>query len=423
MAAIAEMTKEELLKLQEELERQYEDYKGQGLKLDMSRGKPGPAQLDLSNGLLTALADYHTEAGVDARNYGILDGVPEAKKLFSDLLDIPVEKILVGGSSSLNLMYDELVRLVLFGTHGEKPWKDVEGVKWLCPVPGYDRHFGVTEEMGIEMIPVPMDAEGPDMDMVEKLVAEDEKIKGMWCVPLYANPTGICYSDRTVDRLASMKTAARDFRIFWDNAYGVHHVYEEVKLKDILKAAEAYGNEDRVMYFFSTSKITFPGAGLAMMASSESNMAEIKKHMNIQTIGYDKLNQLRHVQYFKTAENLRAHMKELGDALKPKFDMVARILEEELGGEGVASWTSPKGGYFVSLDTLPGCAKETVAMAKEAGVVMTGAGATWPYKKDPEDRNIRIAPTYPELDELEKALKLFCLCVKLTGVRKLLQEK
>ncbi len=423
MAAIAEMTKEELLKLQEELERQYEDYKGQGLKLDMSRGKPGPAQLDLSNGLLTALADYHTEAGADARNYGILDGVPEAKKLFSDLLDIPVEKILVGGSSSLNLMYDELVRLVLFGTHGEKPWKDVEGVKWLCPVPGYDRHFGVTEELGIEMIPVPMDAEGPDMDMVEKLVAEDEKIKGMWCVPLYANPTGICYSDRTVDRLASMKTAARDFRIFWDNAYGVHHVYEEVKLKDILKAAEAYGNEDRVMYFFSTSKITFPGAGLAMMASSESNMAEIKKHMNIQTIGYDKLNQLRHVQYFKTAENLRAHMKELGDALKPKFDMVARILEEELGGEGVASWTSPKGGYFVSLDTLPGCAKETVAMAKEAGVVMTGAGATWPYKKDPEDRNIRIAPTYPELDELEKALRLFCLCVKLTGVRKLLQEK
>ena len=423
MAAIAEMTKEELLKLQEELERQYEDYKGQGLKLDMSRGKPGPAQLDLSNGLLTALADYHTEAGADARNYGILDGVPEAKKLFSDLLDIPVEKILVGGSSSLNLMYDELVRLVLFGIHGEKPWKDVEGVKWLCPVPGYDRHFGVTEELGIEMIPVPMDAEGPDMDMVEKLVAEDEKIKGMWCVPLYANPTGICYSDRTVDRLASMKTAARDFRIFWDNAYGVHHVYEEVKLKDILKAAEAYGNEDRVMYFFSTSKITFPGAGLAMMASSESNMAEIKKHMNIQTIGYDKLNQLRHVQYFKTAENLRAHMKELGDALKPKFDMVARILEEELGGEGVASWTSPKGGYFVSLDTLPGCAKETVAMAKEAGVVMTGAGATWPYKKDPEDRNIRIAPTYPELDELEKALRLFCLCVKLTGVRKLLQEK
>ncbi len=423
MAAITEMTREELLKLEEKLSSRYEEFKGQGLKLDMSRGKPGPAQLDLSNGLLTALTDYHTESGADARNYGILDGVPEVKKLFSDLLDIPADQIIVGGSSSLNLMYDQMARLMLFGTQGEKPWKDAGQIKWLCPVPGYDRHFGVTEEMGIEMIPVPMNDEGPDMDLVEKLAAEDESVKGMWCVPLYANPTGICYSDRTVERLASMKTAAKDFRIFWDNAYGVHHVYEEVRLKDILKAAAACGNEDRILYFFSTSKITFPGAGLAMMAASPANIAEIKKRMGVQTIGYDKLNQLRHVQYFKSADNIRAHMKKLGDALRPKFDLVAETLEKELGGTGAARWTSPRGGYFVSLDTLPGCAKETVRLAKEAGVVMTGAGATWPYKKDPEDQNIRIAPTYPELDELGQAMELFCLCVKLCAVRKLLQTK
>ncbi|MCI8549921.1 MAG: aminotransferase class I/II-fold pyridoxal phosphate-dependent enzyme [Lachnospiraceae bacterium] len=423
MKKVTEMTKEELLELKDGLEKQYEEFKAQGLKLDMSRGKPGSSQLDLTNGLLGALDDYHTEAGVDARNYGVLDGIPEAKKLFSDLLGIPAEKIIVGGSSSLNLMYDAMVRLMLFGTQGGKPWKDVEGIKWLCPSPGYDRHFAVTRELGLEMIPVPMKPDGPDMDVVEKLVAEDETIKGMWCVPLHSNPMGACCSDETVERLASMKTAAKDFRIFWDNAYGVHHIYEDVALKDILKAAAAHGNEDRILYFFSTSKITFPGAGVSIVASSLDNIAEIKKHMTIQTIGHDKLNQLRHVKYFKNADNIRAHMKKLGEALRPKFDMVLNTLKEELGDTGLASWVTPKGGYFVALDTLPGCAKETVALAKEAGVTMTGAGATWPYGKDPKDSNIRIAPSYPTLEELDKAIHLFCLCVKVAGVRKLLAEK
>lgn len=423
MKVVTEMTREELKQLKEELLKQYEEFKAQGLKLDMSRGKPAASQLDLTNGLFSALDDYHTESGLDARNYGVLDGIPEAKKLFSDLLGIPAEKIIVGGSSSLNLMYDALTRLMLFGTQGEKPWKDVPGIKWLCPSPGYDRHFAVTQDMGIEMISVPMKADGPDMDVVEKLVAEDETIKGMWCVPLHSNPLGACCSDETVDRLASMKTAAKDFRIFWDNAYGVHHIYEDVPLKDIFEAAAACGNEDRILSFFSTSKITFPGAGVAILASSLSNIAEIKKHMTIQTIGFDKLNQLRHVKYFKNAEGIRAHMKKLGEALKPKFDMVLNTLEAELGGTGLASWVEPKGGYFVALDTLPGCAKKTVALAKEAGVTMTGAGATWPYGKDPKDSNIRIAPTFPTLEELDKAIRLFCLCVKLAGVEKVLEER
>lgn len=423
MKKVTEMTREELVELKDGLEKQYEEFKAQGLKLDMSRGKPAAAQLDLTNGIFKALDDYHTESGLDARNYGVMDGIPEAKKLFSDLLGIPSEKIIVGGSSSLNLMYDAMVRLMLFGTQGEKPWKDVKGIKWLCPSPGYDRHFAVTRELGLEMIPVPMKADGPDMDVVEKLAAEDEAIKGMWCVPLHSNPLGACCSDETVERLASMKTAAKDFRIFWDNAYGVHHIYEDVALKDIFKAAAAHGNEDRILYFFSTSKITFPGAGVSIVAASLDNIAEIKKHMTIQTIGHDKLNQLRHVKYFKDADGIRAHMKELGEALRPKFDMVLNTLKEELGDTGLASWVTPKGGYFVALDTLPGCAKETVALAKEAGVTMTGAGATWPYGKDPKDSNIRIAPTYPTLEELDKAIHLFCLCVKVAGVRKLLAEK
>ena len=422
MKQVTEMTREELLGLREEVQKQYEAFKAQGLKLDMSRGKPAAAQLDLTNGLFSALDDYHTESGLDARNYGVLDGIPEAKKLFSDLLGIPAEKIIVGGSSSLNLMYDALTRLMLFGTQGEKPWKDVPGIKWLCPSPGYDRHFAVTQDMGIEMIPVPMRADGPDMDVVEKLVAEDETIKGMWCVPLHSNPLGACCSDETVDRLASMKTASKDFRIFWDNAYGVHHIYEDVPLKDIFEAAAACGNEDRIISFFSTSKITFPGAGIAILASSLSNIAEIKKHMTVQTIGHDKLNQLRHVKYFKDADGIRAHMKKLGEALRPKFDMVLNTLETELGGTGLASWVSPKGGYFVALDTLPGCAKRTVALAKEAGVTMTGAGATWPYGDDPADSNIRIAPSLPPLEELDAAMDVFCCCVKRAALEKILAD-
>lgn len=421
---ITEYTREQLEALMKELRTEYDKFAGMGLKLDMSRGKPSPEQLDQVSGLLDVLdaKDYKTEAGVDTRNYGILDGIPEMKQIFSDLTGIPADQIVVGGNSSLNLMFDAMMRLMVFGTEGNAPWQGQGKRKWLCPSPGYDRHFGVTELLGFEMIPVPMTESGPDMDVVEKLAAEDEAVKGIWCVPLYSNPQGICYSDETVDRLASMKTAAKDFRIFWDNAYGVHHIYGETKLKDILTACKEAGNENRTLYFFSTSKITFPGAGVSMVASSPSNVAEIKKAMTIQTIGSDKVNQLRHVRYFGNAENVKKHMAVMAESLRPKFDMVVNTLAEELEGTGLASWCSPKGGYFVAVDTLPGCAKRTVALAKEAGVVMTGAGATYPYKKDPEDKNIRIAPSYPSLDELDKAIHLFCLCVKLAGVEKLLEK-
>ena len=418
MKHISEYTKEELLALEQELSKEYEDFKNSGLKLDMSRGKPASAQLDLTNGLFDALdGEYKTEAGTDTRNYGVLDGIPEMKKLFSDLTGIPADQIIVGGNSSLNLMFDAIMRLYVFGTEGEKPWKDQGPIKWLCPAPGYDRHFAVTQLMGFELITVPMTDNGPDMDVVESLVAEDPSVKGIWCVPLYSNPQGICYSDETVDRLAAMKTAAKDFRIFWDNAYGVHHIYEETKLKDIFAACREAGHENRPMYFFSTSKITFPGAGVSMIASSPANIAEIKKVMTIQTIGHDKINQLRHVKYFGTAEKVHEHMRKLADTLRPKFDIVLNTLEKELGGTGLCHWCNPKGGYFVAVDTIPGCAKETVALAKEAGVVMTGAGATYPYKNDPDDTNIRIAPSYPTPEELQKAMDLFCLCVRLAGVR------
>ena len=320
------------------------------------------------------------------------------------------------------MMYDSVVRLYIFGTHGHTPWGKLPKIKFLCPSPGYDRHFGICEDLGIEMITIPMLEDGPDMDMVEKLAAEDELIKGIWCVPLYSNPQGICYSDKVVERLASMK-AAPDFRIFWDNAYGVHHIYSEEKVADIFTACEKAGNPDRPFYFFSTSKITFPGAGVALLASSVSNVAEIKKHMSIQTIGPDKLNQLRTIRYLKNAEGVREHMRKLAAELRPKFDIVLNTLQRELAGTGLATWTKPKGGYFIAIDTLDNCAKETVALAKKAGVVLTGAGATFPYKRDPRDRNIRIAPTYPTVDELQKAIELFCVCVKLAGVNKLLESK
>ena len=413
---------EQLQACRAQLEQEYAGYKKQNLKLNMSRGKPAPSQLDLSSGVLQALTNPVTENGTDARNYGGLDGISEAKKLFSDLLGIPEAKLIIGGNSSLNMMYDTMVRCMLFGTQGNRPWSKLDKVKFLCPAPGYDRHFAICEELGIEMITVPMQADGPDMDMVEKLAAADDSIKGIWCVPLYSNPQGICYSERTVKRLAAMK-AAPDFRIFWDNAYGVHHIYSEEKLADIFAACEAAGNPDRVFYFFSTSKITFPGAGVALMASSESNVAEIKKHMGIQTIGPDKLNQLRTVRFLKNAEGVRTHMRRLAQELKPKFDAVLSTLEKELGGTGLAEWTSPKGGYFIAIDTLDNCAKATLELAKQAGVTMTGAGATFPYHRDPRDRNIRIAPTYPTADELQTAIRLFCVCVKLAGVRKLIAEK
>lgn len=427
MKEITAYSREELTALETKLASEYDAWKEKGLALNMARGKPAAAQLDLSNEMLSnGLASYKTEDGLDARNYGVLDGIPECKRLFGELLGIPTDQIIIGGNSSLNMMYDMMARLCLFGTQGEKPWKawEFEGkpVKFLCPSPGYDRHFTICEALGIEMIPIKLLEDGPDMDEVERLVASDERIKGIWCVPLHSNPQGVCYSDQVVARLASMKTAAADFRIFWDNAYGVHHIYEEVALKDILQACKEAGNENRVYYFFSTSKITFPGAGIALMASGAGNIAEVKKAMNAQTIGHDKLNQLRHVQYFKNAEGVRKHMKDLAAELRPKFDMVLNKLEEHLGGTGLMTWSSPKGGYFVSVDTIPGCAKETVRLAKEAGVTLTGAGATYPYGKDPQDSNIRIAPSFPVPEELAQAMDLFCLCVKLAGVRKLLEK-
>ena len=356
------------------------------------------------------------------RHDGVLDGIPEMKELFSELLDIPAGQLIVGGNASLNLMFDAVMRLFVFGTMGEKPWGQLDKVKFLCPSPGYDRHFTICEILDIEMIPVAMTKKGPDMDMVEELVGSDASIKGIWCVPKYSNPQGICYSDETVDRLASMKTAAKDFKIFWDNAYGVHPVFEDVKVKNIIDACEEAGTKNRPYYFFSTSKITFPGAGVSLIASSDENINEIKKVMGAQTIGYDKVNQLRHVQFFKNAEGLRAHMQVLAECMRPKFETVLKYLNKELAGTGLAVWEEPKGGYFVSVDVYPGCAEEVVRLAKEAGVVLTGAGATYPYRKDPKDSNLRIAPTYPTVEELEQAMELFCVCVKKAALHKLVRE-
>ena len=422
MTEFAEMSKEELEQAKEAADKDYEELKSRNLSLDMSRGKPAPSQIDHANGMLKEMTDYHTKSGMDVRNYGVLDGIPEMKELFSELLDIPAGQLIVGGNASLNLMFDAVMRLFVFGTMGEKPWGRLDEVKFLCPSPGYDRHFTICETLGIKMIPVPMTKEGPDMDMVEELVGSDTSIKGIWCVPKYSNPQGICYSDETVDRLASMKTAAKDFKIFWDNAYGVHPVFEDVKVKNIIDACEEAGTKNRPYYFFSTSKITFPGAGVSLIASSDENIKEIKKIMGAQTIGYDKVNQLRHVQFFKNAEGLRAYMQVLADCMKPKFETVLKYLNRELEGTGLASWEEPKGGYFVSVDVYPGCAKEVVRLAKEAGVVLTGAGATYPYKKDPEDSNLRIAPTYPTVEELEQAMELFCVCVKKAALHKLVKE-
>lgn len=422
MAEFAEMSKKELEQAKEAADNEYEELKSRNLSLDMSRGKPAPSQIDHANGMLKEMTEYHTKAGMDVRNYGVLDGIPEMKELFSELLDIKADNLIVGGNASLNLMFDAMMRLFVLGTMGEKPWGQFEKVKFLCPSPGYDRHFTICETLGVEMILVPMTKEGPDMDVVEELSGSDESIKGIWCVPKYSNPQGICYSDETVDRLASMKTAAKDFRIFWDNAYGVHPVFEDVKVKNILDACEEAGTKNRAYYFFSTSKITFPGAGVSLIASSDENIKEIKKVMGAQTIGYDKVNQLRHVQFFKNAEGLRAHMQVLAGCMKPKFETVLKYLEKELTGTGLATWEEPKGGYFVSVDVYPGCAKEVVRLAKEAGVVLTGAGATYPYKKDPKDSNLRIAPTYPAVEELEQAMELFCVCVKKAGIQKLLER-
>ena len=420
---VLEMSQAELLELSAELEEQYLEFKNRGVKLDMSRGRPSAVQLDIAQGAAGGVENYIGINKFDYRNYGLLDGIPEMKQYFAELLGLSPEEIIVGGNASLNLMYDSMTRLLLKGTAGEKPWKDLPEVKFLCPCPGYDRHFAICEHLGIKMINIPMTATGPDMDMVEKLVAEDAAIKGMWCVPLYSNPEGICYSDETVDRLAAMKCAASDFRIFWDNAYGVHHLYdEETQLKNILEACRNAGNPDRVLYFFSTSKITFPGAGVSMVAASENNRKEILKTMGIQTIGYDKMNQVRTLNFLKDAANTRLHMKKLADSLREKFDIVLTTLERNFAGTGFATWHTPRGGYFVALDTMPGCARETIRLAADAGVKLTEAGATFPYHQDPNDSNIRIAPSFPPCSELREAMYLLCICIKLTAVRKLLMK-
>ena len=416
------LDREALEALQKELEVQYRAFADRKLALNMARGKPSPDLLDTNMELLHYSGDWKAADATDCRNYGVLEGLPEMRKFFGDVLNISPERIIIGGNSSLNLMYDTIARLMLFGAVGFEPWSKCEKRKFLCPAPGYDRHFAVTQEFGFELITVPMTENGPDMDVVEALVAADSDIKGIWCVPLYSNPQGVCYSDETVERLAKMKTAAPDFRIFWDNAYGVHHLYGKTRLADIFEACEKGGNPDRAYYFFSTSKITLPGAGVAMMAASIDERDFILKHMTIQTIGHDKINQLRTLKFLKDADGLTAQMEKLAAELRPKFEIVAAALKRELAGTGLASWTDPKGGYFVSLDTLDGCAKETLRLAKEAGVTMTGAGATFPLKHDPRDRNIRIAPTYPDCEELKQAMELLCVCIKLAGVRKLLGE-
>lgn len=423
-----EMSREELTQELTLLEEEYAKIKDMGLALDMSRGKPGADQLDLSMDMMDVLDSksvLKSENGTDLRNYGILDGIPEAKKLMADVVGAKPENVIVYGNSSLNIMYDQISRAEVFGFCGNTPWSRLDQVKFLCPVPGYDRHFAITEKFGIEMINIPMTEDGPDMDLVEKYVNSDPSVKGIWCVPKYSNPQGVVYSDETVRRFAALKPAAADFRIFWDNAYVVHHLYEDnqAEILNILEECKEAGNPDMVFEFCSTSKVTFPGAGIAALAASEANIADIKNNLTIQTIGYDKINQLRHVKYFKDVEGIRAHMMKQADIIRPKFEMVEQLLEEEIASRGIGKWVNPLGGYFISFEALEGCAKEIVAKCKEAGVVLTGAGSPFPYKKDPKDSVIRIAPTYPSIEELKKAAEVFAVVVRLVSAKKLLAEK
>jgi aspartate/methionine/tyrosine aminotransferase len=427
MKKYSELSKTELVELEQKLFLQYEDMKARGLSLNMARGLPSAEQLDMEAdffGILYPDSTFISEEGKDCRNYGELTGIHEARVLMGDMMEIPSENVIVFGNSSLNVMYDTVARSMILGVCGSTPWCKLDKVKFLCPVPGYDRHFAITEQFGIEMINIPMTPDGPDMDLVEKYVNSDPAVKGIWCVPKYSNPGGVTYSEETVRRFANLKPAAEDFRIFWDNAYCIHHLYDDKQdyLLEILKACADAGNPDMVYKFCSTSKVTFPGSGLAALGSSKRNLDYIKSVITIQTIGPDKLNQLRHVRYFKDINGMKNHMKKHAAILRPKFELVQKRLNEELGGLGIGEWSNPVGGYFVSFNTLPGCAKTVVGMCKDAGVTMTGAGATYPYKKDPQDSNIRIAPTFPPIDELAKALDVFVLCVKLASVQKLLEE-
>lgn len=419
--------REDLEKEYAALTKEYEDVKGKDLKLNMARGKPGKEQLDLSLGLLDVLnskSDFVGADGMDCRNYGVLEGIDECRKLFGDILGVDSKYVMVGGSSSLNMMFDTISCLMTKSiVEGCKPWYEVKNRKFLCPVPGYDRHFGITEYYGFEMIPVPMTENGPDMDVVEKLVEGDDSIKGIWCVPKYSNPQGITYNDETVKRFAALKPAAKDFRIMWDNAYCIHDINDTPdELLNIFDECKKNGTEDMPILFCSTSKITFPGAGVAAMAASDNNMKVFKERYNYEVISYDKLNMLRHVRYFKDFDGIMEHMQKHKAVLKPKFDIVLNALDSNLKSVGIGEWTNPNGGYFVSIDVLSGTAKRVVQLCKDAGVVLTGAGATYPYGNDPDDKNIRIAPTFPPNDELKTAMDVFCICTKLAACEKLLEK-
>ena len=426
MVAYEELSKEELLQLKSDLEAQFEDVKAQNLHLDMSRGKPSTEQLNLSMDMMDVLrsdSDLVCEEGVDCRNYGVLDGIAEAKQLLADMMEVPKDNIVIFGNSSLNIMYDTIARSMTHGVMGSTPWAKLDKVKFLCPVPGYDRHFAITERFGIEMINIPMSESGPDMGMVEEYVSKDASVKGIWCVPKYSNPQGYTYSEETVKRMAALKPAAEDFRIFWDNAYVIHDLYDDNKdeIADIISECEKAGNPDMVFEFCSTSKVTFPGAGVAGICTSEKNREDIKKRLTIQTIGHDKINQLRHARFFKDVDGIKAHMAKHAALIRPKFELVENILTDEIASRGIGTWVKPLGGYFFGFEALSGCAKEIVAKCKEAGVTMTGAGSPFPYKKDPDDSVIRIAPTYPSLDELKKAAEVFVVVTRLVSVNKLLE--
>ena len=428
MSAYQDLSKPQLEALLKDLRTQYDDFKNKGLKLDMSRGKPAGDQLELSMPMFDVLNSksyMKTEDGVDLRNYGVIDGALDAKRLFGELMGVSTDEIILVGPSSLTLMYDTITRAMLHGVlGGSKPWGKYDKIKFLCPVPGYDRHFFICQNLGIEMIPVEMTETGPDMDVVEKLVSEDETIKGIWCVPKYSNPQGITYSDETVRRFANLNPAAPDFRIFWDNAYCIHDLYDDHdELLDLFSELKKNGKANMMFMFASTAKMTFPGSGVAMMIATKENLDFVRKDLAAQTIGPDKINQVRHVRFFKSVDNIYAHMKKHAALLRPKFEAVLGDLEKNLGGTGVASWTKPKGGYFIALQTMEGCAKRVISLCKEAGVIMTAAGATHPYGIDPKDVDIRIAPTYPTIEELRKAGELFCLCVKIASIEKILQNR
>lgn len=428
MTEYKDLSTDEMRTLYDALERQYEEYCALDLELNMARGKPSPEQLELSMPMLDCVnstSDYRAADGTDCRNYGVLAGLPEARTFIANMLDVAPKQVIVCGASSLNVMFDTIARAWISGLGGQLPWSKLDSVKFICPVPGYDRHFAICEHFGIEMIPVKLGEDGPDVAEVARLVA-DPAVKGIWCVPQYSNPCGYTYSDEVVRGLTALKPAASDFRIFWDNAYAVHHLYDEPTQQDhvlnIIDACADAGHPDMVFEFCSTSKVTLPGAGISAFVSSVANVNEMLAAMGAQTIGFDKLNQLRHVRFLKDAEGVAAHMSKHAELLRPRFEKVLEIFDEDLGDTGIGSWTRPRGGYFISFTGLDGTAKATVAKAKEAGVALTGAGATWPYGNDPHDSNIRIAPSFPSIEELEQAARIFTVCARMTALEKLMEK-